>query len=213
MTLRLYTLSGSPFGWKAQLALEFKRVPYGLTLLSPDKGDLDAPAFRALNPHGKLPVLVDDGFTLFESDAIIEYLEDAFPDFGPSLWPQEARRRAVARRIAIEASAYLYPPIRQLVTNWSNPEAARSAIETAKGALKAQLDAFSAALTEPFFAGAGPGAADFAVYPLAALVKRLDARRPEEGLASLVPETIYVWSREIEAMPGFDATYPPHWRS
>ena len=213
MTLRLYTLSGSPFGWKAQLALAFKRVPYDVTYLSADNGDMDAPWFRALNPHRKAPVLVDGNFVLFESDAIVDYLEDAFPALGSSLWPREARRRALARRTAIEASAYLYPPIRALVTAWSDPQAARAGVEEAKPEIKSQLDALADQLAEPFFAGAEPTAADFAVYPLVALVKRLDARRPEEGLAALVPEPIYVWSREIEDMPGFASTSPPHWRT
>jgi hypothetical protein len=66
-------------------------------------------------------------------------------------------------------------------------------------------------LTEPFFTGAEAEAADFAVYPLVALVKRLNARRPNEGLAALVSDPMYAWSREIEAMPGVASTYPPHW--
>jgi glutathione S-transferase len=213
MSLRLYTLSGSPFGWKVQLALEFKRLPYEVTYVSPDKGDLEAAWFRALNPHGKAPVLVDGDFTLFESDAIVDYLEDAFPAVGARLWPRDARRRALARRTAIEASAYLYPPIRTLVTAWSEPEANRAAIEEAKPKIKARLDASAGQLTEQFFTGAEAGAADFAVYPLVALVKRLDVRRPEEGVANLVPEPIYAWSREIEAVPGFASIYPPHWRN
>ncbi len=213
MGLRLYTLSGSPFGWKVQLALEFKCIPHEVTHLSLDKGDMETARFRALNPHGKAPVLIDGDFALFESDAIVEYLEEAFPESGRSLLPRETRRRALARRIAIEASAYLYPPIRALVTAWSNPEAERVAVEEAKPKIKALLDAFADQLTEPFLTGAEAGVADFALYPLVALVKRLDARRPNEGLAALVPEPIYAWSREIEAMPNFASTYPPHWRN
>jgi glutathione S-transferase len=226
MSLRLYSLSGSPFGWKVQLALEFKCIRYEITHLSADKGDLDTDGFRGLNPYGKAPVLVDGDFVLFESDSIVEYLEDAFPESGSSLWPRETRRRALARRIAIEASAYLYPPIRLLVTAWSAPHRApertpvasdgataeRAVVEEAKTKIKARLHGFAALLTEPFFTGAEAGAADFAVYPLVALVKRLDAQRPDEGLAALIPDPIYVWRRQIEAVPGFASTYPPHWR-
>ena len=190
-----------------------KRIPHDVTYLSADKGDLNDPSFRALNPHGKAPVLVDGDFSLFESDAIVDYLEDGFPQFGPSLWPREARARALARRIALEASAYLYPPLRALVTVWSDPNAARSAVEEAKPRIKTQLDAFAALLFEPYFTAAGPGAADFAVYPLVALIARLDARQPEERLAALVPEPLRAWSQSIEALPGFAATCPPHWRA
>jgi glutathione S-transferase len=213
MALRLYTLSGSPFGWKVQLALEHKRIPYVVTWVSADRGDLDAEWYRALNPHGKAPVLVDGDFVLSESDAIVEYLEEAFPTRGSSLWPRDARRRALARRIALETSAYLYPPIRALVTNWSSPEAARGVVDEAKTKIEASVARFACLLSAPFFSGAETGAADFAVYPLVALIKRLDARQPEEGLAALIPDTIYRWSREVENMLGFTATYPPHWRA
>ena len=125
MTLHLYTLSGSPFGWKVQLALEYKGVPHGISLLSPDKGDLNTPWFRALNPHGKLPVLVDDELILFESDAIIAYVDEAFPAFGPNLWARDTKTRALQRMAAIEASNYLYPPIRALVVAWTRPGAHR----------------------------------------------------------------------------------------
>jgi hypothetical protein len=57
------------------------------------------------------------------------------------------------------------------------------------------------------------GPVDFAVYPLAALVKRLDTPQPDADLATLVSDPIYVWGREIETMSGFASTYPPHWRS
>lgn len=213
MTLRLYTLSGSPFGWKVHLAIAFKGLPCAVAYLSSHRGDLDAPWFRALNPHGKVPVLIDGAFALFESDAIVDYLEDAFPS-GPSLWPKEPKRRALARRVAIEASAYLYPPVRMLVTCWGEPDAARGAVEEAKRQIARLLEAAAAQLNiEPYFSGEKPGAADFAVYPLVALLRRLDFRRPEEDLAKLAPEPIYAWSREIEALPDFDSTTPPHWRS
>ncbi len=106
MTLHLYSLSGSPFGWKVQLALEHKGLTYEMSYLSPEKGDLKMPWFSDLNPHGKLPVLVDGDLVLFESDAVVEYLEEAFPAFGTSLWPRDVRSRAKARRMAIEASNY-----------------------------------------------------------------------------------------------------------
>lgn len=86
MPLQLYSLSGSPFGWKVQLALEHLGVPYATTMLSPDRGDLREANFLALNPHGKLPVIVDRETTLYESEVIVEYLEVAHPRSGPPRW-------------------------------------------------------------------------------------------------------------------------------
>jgi len=103
--LQLYSLSGSPFGWKVQLALEHLRLPYATTFLSSDAGDLRNPAFLARNPHGKVPIIVDGSPTLFESDVIVEYLEDVHRTSTTSLWPQSAPARALARRISAETSS------------------------------------------------------------------------------------------------------------
>lgn len=213
MTVHLYTVPGSPFGWKVQLALAAKQISCLTTALSQDRGDLETPWFRALNPHRKLPVLVDNDFVLFESDAIVDYINDAFPAFGPDLWPREARARARARCIAIEATAYLYPPLRQLVIRWNEPDREPDLIEEAKSQVGVQLLGFEKELSSPYFAGDVAGAADFAIYPLVALLKRLLQRRPDEALSRMLPERIGTWSRRIEAMPGFAETYPAHWRS
>lgn len=76
MSIQLYSLSGSPFGWKGQLALDHVGAARATTMLSPDRGDTRQPGFLATNPHGKLPVLVDGDVVLYESDVIVEYLED-----------------------------------------------------------------------------------------------------------------------------------------
>ncbi len=56
--------------WLAdELDLAYERVPAG-----GDLGGLDAPEFRALNPHGRIPVLEDDGLAVWESHAILRYL-------------------------------------------------------------------------------------------------------------------------------------------
>lgn len=213
MSLQLYTLAGSPFGWKVQLALTAKQIPYIATPLSPDRGDLGTPWFRALNPRGKLPVLVDGDFVLFESDAIVDYVNEAFPAFGPNLWPREARARARARRIALEATAYLYPPVRQLVLRRNDPNRERALVDEAKSQVCGQLRAFDRELSAPYFADEIAGGADFAVYPFVALVKRLHQRRPDEGLGAMPPGGLNAWGDRIEAMPGFADTYPPHWRT
>lgn len=79
MPLTIYHLSGSPFSWKVWLSLERKQIPYELKVLSADAGELKSPRFLALNPRGKVPVVVDDGFVLSESWAIVDYLKDWYP--------------------------------------------------------------------------------------------------------------------------------------
>jgi glutathione S-transferase len=55
---------------------------------------------KGLTPAGKVPVLVDDGFAIWDTLAIAEYLAERFPSL--SLWPQDARERARARSLCAE---------------------------------------------------------------------------------------------------------------
>jgi len=56
---------------------------------------------KALSPAGKVPILVeDDGFAVWDTLAIAEYVAEKFPD--QALWPRDARRRARARSVCAE---------------------------------------------------------------------------------------------------------------
>ena len=74
MALTFYYGSGSPFAWRVWLALEHKQIAYELKVLSFDRGDTRTPEFLAINPRGRVPTIVHDGFKLWESLAILEYL-------------------------------------------------------------------------------------------------------------------------------------------
>src|SRR5262249_4157483 len=76
MALTFYYGSGSPFAWRVWLALEHKHIPYTFKRMQFDNGDLHTPEYLAINPRHKVPAIVDDGFALYESAAIVEYLED-----------------------------------------------------------------------------------------------------------------------------------------
>jgi GST-like protein len=73
--IELYTDS-SPNGFKITIALEELHLPYVLHHVQIERGDHRQLEFLTLNPHGRIPVLVDNdaGVTLFESAAILLYL-------------------------------------------------------------------------------------------------------------------------------------------
>ncbi|WP_426088247.1 glutathione S-transferase family protein [Janthinobacterium sp. PSPC1-1] len=75
--MELYTDS-SPNGFKATIALAELGLPYRLRHVHIERGEHRQPAFLALNPHGRIPVLVDHdaGITVFESAAILLYLAE-----------------------------------------------------------------------------------------------------------------------------------------
>ena len=112
--LTLYYGSGSPYAWRVNLALEHKALPYERKVLSFAQGDLKKPEFIALNPRGKVPVLTDGDFVLYESAAIAEYLDEAYPAQGQRLFPGDARRRAMQRRVILETNDYLEKAAEQI---------------------------------------------------------------------------------------------------
>src|SRR5437667_10680247 len=106
MNLTLYYGSGSPYAWRAQLALEHKALPYELKLLSFAAGDTRKPEFLALNPRHRVPVLVDGDFVLYEANAIVECVDEAYPGRGAPLFAGHATTRAGVRRLVFEVDHY-----------------------------------------------------------------------------------------------------------
>ena len=99
--MKFYYGSGSPFSWYVWLVLEHKQLPYEFNLLSLQSGELKKPEFLAINPHGKVPVLIDGDLILWEASTIVEYLEERYPEH-PVL-PSDIKDRAIARRLSAEA--------------------------------------------------------------------------------------------------------------
>lgn len=99
--LRLHHNLFSASSQKVRLALAEKRLEWDSVLVDLQAGGQHAPAYRALNPRGVVPTLVHDDAVLVESAAILEYLDDVFPE--PSLRPrdpvQRQRMRAWVRRL------------------------------------------------------------------------------------------------------------------
>ncbi|HEX3430086.1 MAG TPA: glutathione S-transferase family protein [Rhizomicrobium sp.] len=74
MSLKLYAFPPSPRGFKVLFTAHQLGIDYELKFVDLTKADQKAPAFLALNPNGRMPVLDDDGFVVWESNAIVEYL-------------------------------------------------------------------------------------------------------------------------------------------
>ena len=210
-----YFGSGSPYAWKIWLALEHKKLPYEARRMSFDSDDLKTPAFTAVNPRQKVPALVDDGFAMYESAAMLEYLEDRYPDRGEPLWPKDVKVRAVARRRAAEVVAYVDPINSKIfgevfgpadkAPNLENIEAGKKMLSTELGRIEGWLD-------HDFLAGDKLSGADFTLYPYLAFLGRVDVRKPGYHLKELLPAKVAAWMKRIEALPYFEKTYPPHWK-
>lgn len=73
--IMLYT-AATPNGYKVSVALEEMGLPYEVRRVDLLAGEQKEPWFLALNPNGRIPVIVDDGFAVFESGAILLYLAE-----------------------------------------------------------------------------------------------------------------------------------------
>jgi glutathione S-transferase len=215
--LKLYYGSGSPYAWRVQLGLEHKALPYERILLSFAKGDLKTPEHLARNPRGKIPVLVDDDFALYESGAILEYLDEAYPGRGRPLFPGDAKARAIQRRVILETNDYLdkaADPLSTQAFSVKPEERDASVIAAAREATKAELAHLARGLAGDFFGGDAPGAADFTLYTLLGFLRRCEEQKlPQIALADLLGDRLGRWMERIDNLPFADACIPPHWKA
>ncbi|MCW5807041.1 MAG: glutathione S-transferase family protein [Deltaproteobacteria bacterium] len=217
MTLEIYWGSGSPYAWRVLLAAELKRIPYESKLLEFSKGHLRMPEFLALNPRGKVPVIRDGDVTLAESMAILAYLDRKYPDpplFGRT--PEEAGRITLATS---ELDAYVREPL-TAVTRWLFGDKPRTPdIDEALAKVAPEIQRVDARLASAtWFVGDAPTAADLVWFPPMRTLVRANARtEPRSRELNLFPfaelyPNIGAWIARVEKLPGYDRTFPPHWR-
>lgn len=109
--MKLYAVAHSPFAARVRLALRLKGLDF--EELAPPGGSTRSAEFMALNPIGKVPLLVTpEGIRVAESEAIIDYLDDAFPT--PSLCPDGTDARIRMRHLIRISENYAVPPVMRL---------------------------------------------------------------------------------------------------
>ena len=213
--ITFYYGSGSAPAWRVWLALEHKRLPYEFKLMSFSDGDLKTPQYRALNPRGKVPLIVDQGFALAESNAIVEYLDEQYPAT-PRLFPGSTRQRSQVRRWVADIDDNFGRALSRL-SGWilftPKEKWQDEPIVAARQAVLDELATIAAQMQGDFLAGQAISAADFALYPQVATLARCDLRKPELALEASRPAAMVAWARRIEALPYFAKTIPPHWKS
>jgi glutathione S-transferase len=104
-----------------ELGLAYQRIDAGRHF-----GVVNTPEFRQINPNGLVPTIDDDGFVLWESNAILRYL--AAKHAAGTLWPTDVRERALADRWMDWANSTLWPTMVPLFRAFMRtPEAQRNA--------------------------------------------------------------------------------------
>ena len=220
MTIDVYWGSGSPYSWRVLLALEHKGLPYRSHLLQIAMQEQKSPHMLAMNPRGRVPTLKDGDYVVFESLAVMYYLDRKYPDkplFGSS--PEEG---AVIMRVCCEYQAYIEDHVMRIVRavllrrGDPNSDEVTYSMHAAAGEARTIEMRLSKG---DWIVGDKPGAADYMLYPGIKLLLRALARPEARELSSrfMPVEANYPalgrWLKRVESLPGYERTYPPHWRA
>jgi maleylacetoacetate isomerase len=167
--IRLYSHWRSSAAYRVRVGLHLKKLQFETMAVDlarpPDERD---PHYPALNPQGLVPTLVIDGVAIGQSLAILEYLDERYPD--PPLLPGDALQRARARELALTIAADVHPlnnlrVLRYLENELHTGDAARQAwyhhwLRIGLGAAERLVDSRG-----PFALGANLGLADLFIVP------------------------------------------------
>jgi glutathione S-transferase len=209
MAMTLYWGSGSPFSWRVLLALEHKGLPYQSQLLHFDKQEHQSPQMLKLNPRGRVPVLKDGDYVVFESVAVLYYLDVKYPEAG------------VIMRVICEFQAYAEPALARITEAIFADRVAADidALTDAMHVVAREARTIEGRLSkEQWIVGAQYSATDMVIFPWIQLLRRaLDRRSATELGARFLPmernyPALARWIERIERLPGYERTYPPHWR-
>jgi maleylacetoacetate isomerase len=107
--VKLYTYYRSQASFRVRIALNLKGLAHDDTFLHLEKGDQFDPVYKALNPQMVVPTLIDGEVKLFQSLAILEYLDEKYPE--PPLLPRDSGARAWVRGLALINIADSHPLI------------------------------------------------------------------------------------------------------
>ncbi|HEY4168932.1 MAG TPA: glutathione S-transferase family protein [Reyranella sp.] len=201
MSLVLHGYRYSVYNRIARLALAEKGVAYDRVEINPFAPDVP-PSYLALHPFGRVPALVHDGFTLYETGAITRYIDRVFP--GPALQPTEPQALARMDQIISIVDAYAYwPLVRQVFSHRVfRPFTGQPGdeVEIARGV---QASAKMLAALEPLV-GDGVTLADLHLGAMIAYF----VQAPEGRQALPHYPRLTAWWARLSARPSFAATEP-----
>ena len=204
-TLTLLGDARSTYTRTARMALAEKGVAYDFALCAPH-----SPQVLAIHPFGKIPVLQDGGTRLWETSAIVRYIDECFGD-GPLLTPGRIADRVACEQWVSAVNCYFYDAmVKRYVLHYVFPRGEggqpdRTIIDGALKEIPKQLQALDAAYEKSdHLAGEKVSFADLFVAPILAYVERMPEGR---GLLSDTPNLRRAQA-VIRSRPSFTSTQP-----
>lgn len=204
----VYGPAGSTYVWSVRLALAEKGVAHELVHV--DIGAHREEPHLSRHPFGKVPAFEHDGFQLYETQAILRYIDEGFP-VAP-LQPTDLHQFARMSQIMGIVDAYAWPSIAAGIL-FNRMLAPRFGLPVDEAAVAAALPRARLCLSEiarlkgddDFLAGERVSLADLMVIPLFYYFSRLpEGEAPFADNPSLTP-----WMRRLEDRQSFQVTKPP----
>jgi glutathione S-transferase len=220
MGIEIFWGSGSGPAWRVLLTLAVKGVPYESHLLSFSTGEHNTPEMLALNRRGKVPVLRDGQLIVYESLAIMTYLDRLHA--APPLFGTSPRQAATIMRIIMEHECYGNEAILAFARPVFRGQFVdkRQEIVEALPKLREELRGLEGELaSDDWLGGDAISAADIFVLPAIKALERAWSK-PDVDLLdhnvwplALPFPKLAAWVKRMESIPGYDAAFPPHWRA
>jgi glutathione S-transferase len=202
----VHSVPGSPFGRAVLAALEEKGARYRLAPLAPSASK--SPEHLARHPFGRVPVLEHDGFMLYETQAILRYLDRVLPS--PALTPADPRRAARMDQVMNINDWYLFQGVCNIIAFQRIIGPRLLGLKTDEAAIEAAMPRARTVVAElarllgeqPYFAGDAVSLADLLVAP------QIDFMAPTPEWSELgVPNAnLVAWLTRMQARPSFVAT-------
>jgi glutathione S-transferase len=202
----VHSVPGSPFGRAVLATLEEKGASYRLAPVVP--GNMRAPEHLARHPFGRVPVLEHNGFSLYESQAILRYLDRVLPT--PALTPGDPRAAARMDQAMNVNDWYLFQGVANVIAFHRVVRPRLMGLAPDEAAIEATMPQAHAVFTElarllgpqPYFAGEAVSLADLLIAPQLAFF----TQTPEWLVLSAPHAKLVAWLARMEARPSFQAT-------
>jgi glutathione S-transferase len=175
--------------------LEFERVTIDLS-----KREQKSPEYLKIHPFGTVPALDDEGFIVYDSTIINEYLEDEYPY--PPLMPKDSEGRARARMMEDLRDGHFNPAAGQLNRELRKPEAERDpkVIEHAHAKITECFDRIEKELEGREYLAGPFSLADIAFIPNIDTLERIQIQVDPKY------KNIHAWIARLKARPSFAAS-------
>ena len=195
----LYSLPYSAYCAKVRIALLLKKLEFQEV---PPPDGYGSPAYRAIAPAGTIPALDIGGRVLFESDAIIEYLNEIAPT--PPLLPADPVARAMARAAGHTHDGRIEPVVRSLFPLIGKKPVATDAFHETAALLRTRLERLQATFTPaPFIAGGQLTLGDLG-YP--GTLMMAECLLAEGGAELSMPAALVDWRERLMSIPAVAET-------